>query len=429
MFAPPTPEQRAAILAAVAHASDGIALDAIARAVVPPPDSRRLKEWLDGLADEELVYATGEGRNALYLAVDPDGLLKAYPEPPPVPPATSSAPTSVTTSTPPADSPPAAPAAATPPPANPLQETPTIISAPATTPPAATPNQQPPGIGGAAAAGAGDPALHQTSDPEFPLMLEMAIPTIVTFKFERTRTIAALRSQAAKNQKVGRGMGAYMKYALARLDALTAADVDACGITPAEFAAWKRVFSPPLESPAAPPAANPAIVSPSSALPPRPKRPILGPDIPPDTRTDSAADESPSAVSRRNAPGDDLPFSGGPDLVKVVHAVHGGKLWGYAQVLAKSLLTWRRLPIVVGWAIALRLLFLQDPFPSARLVLSLVPVAGIPWLLYRWGDRARERVGFSLGEAVVVLLLGGWVGLWAARLLIGFTVSLRYSIG
>jgi hypothetical protein len=50
-------------------------------------------------------------------------------------------------------------------------------------------------------------------------------------------------------------------------------------------------------------------------------------------------------------------------------------------------------------------------------------------LLYRWRARAREKLGFGVGEAVVVLGLGGWVGLWAARQLIDLAFWLRFSLG
>lgn len=157
-------------------------------------------------------------------------------------------------------------------------------------PPVTTPTNPPPTVGNVPTAAPGLSAeslakeglfaQHQTFDPDFPAMLNMAVPFIVTDNLDRTRAIASLRSQAATNGEVGSGMGAYLKYGLAQLDALTAAAVDDYRIKPAEFTAWKIAYAAPPESTAARPVGNPSLRASSTPLPRADKRTILPPNIP-----------------------------------------------------------------------------------------------------------------------------------------------------
>lgn len=419
MFVPPTPQQRAAILSTVARADDGIALDAIARSLPsPPPENRQLKQWLDSFIDEELIFSSGSGRAALYLAVDPAALLETYGA---VATATVAVDSKQPTADVPSPIPPPPPPSPDLPPSEPTH-VPDRTTAPAPVQVAAAPVDSP--------TAATTDTLPKASDPDFAPMFELAVPTIIGARLHSTAVVHALRSQAGKNGKVGRGMGAYVKYALGRLDAFTPTDAEAYGITAAEFNAWKRQYSPTDEravasSPVVPATANPTA---TTSIPAPAKRTLLGLDLPPVESEIGEESTSASARLTKDKPSPEDLLSGGPDLVKLTRFVHTG-LFAAALAMTKSLLTWRRVVIAVGWAIALRLIVLPAYFPPPGLVLALIPVAGLPWVAFRWQDRAKQKRPFSIGEAVLFLLLGGWVGLWTARHLIYFAASLRLTLG
>jgi hypothetical protein len=379
MFAPPTPQQERALLCLIAHAADGVSLDQVITALsLTPEDRRMVKQWLDSYIDGNRIFLFGEGRNAVYLAIDPPALQRDFPLPPP-------------------------PSATVP-------QTPVAAAAAA--------NDTPPQPLTAAVANAPAP-----SDADFPRMLDLAIPMIISAPLHRQPTIVCLRDQAGKNGKVGRGVGAYVNYAMGVLDRLTEADVADYGITAEEYAAWKERFAPPL--PPAPPAAAPiAATSPAPSAP----HEVVGVTLPARAPTAASPTSAPPPTPEQPATADLLQVADGPDLIALVQKLRFGTLLNVGIKLTQPMLTWQRIGIVLGWALAIRLVLLHQQVTSTAIALAAIPLSGIPWVVIRLRDRLKESKGFNLREATLLLLAGGWVALYAARILVGLGLSLRYMV-
>ena len=207
MFAPPTSDERRIILSLIARAPDGVPFDRIAQSQPTPPDKRRLRQWLGGFIDEGLILADGEGRDALYLAVDPESLLKLYGAgDQPVNGSNSGAATSGGNGS--RSAPPGAPSA-----------------------------RPTPGASGQQA------VLSDTAaDPDFPAMLEMAIGPIVTWAMDSSKAAVILQSHALRNHKDPAGVAAYVAYGLDSLAALTPADAQRHNLTLEQFSRWRSRF-------------------------------------------------------------------------------------------------------------------------------------------------------------------------------------------
>ena len=165
-----------AVIAALAPFADGATLQEIAQAMKEPPPDRTLSRWLSELVKQDWVVQTGAGRGMRYALSAKARQQLA------VPPAAGSA-------------------------------------APKPSPSPRT---------------AGD-----ASDPDFPALLAMAIPTIVTYAMDRQKVDVLLQSHAVRNQK---NPAAYLAYAHTALETLTFSAVEPDGLTPDQFANWRKFY-------------------------------------------------------------------------------------------------------------------------------------------------------------------------------------------
>jgi hypothetical protein len=243
-----------------------------------------------------------------------------------------------------------------------------------------------------------------------------------------------LRDQAAKNGKVGRGMGAYVKYAMARFESLTVADLEDFSVTPEEFAAWRKSFFPPP-----PPAA--------------PKRVLVGPDPRAAAGANDVADQSPDPLPEEETtvvrtvraalprpPAQSAPRSAAPVAVTtpeidpftaegVLQAMHHGNAEAYkkkAFAVIKTLLTPLRIGICLSIAIALRLSLRELLSSSSLSGLIVFPLSGLAWLYFRWLDET-ESNPLTGREALIILLAGGAVSIFVSNGVMAILYSLLFA--
>ena len=277
------------------------------------------------------------------------------------------------------------------------------------------------------AAAAAPPAA--SVDPDFAEMFDLGLVMFVTAPMPREQTRSALQRQAAEHKKTGPVMKAYVEHSLARLDKFSAVDAEPYGFTPQQIAKWQQIylhgFQPrPLvatkavgvTAPMQPDRGSntaPAVPDAGGA---NASAPPSGPTASDDSAAAAPADSSGATDcgAARPVPANVIdPFSA-DGLLTALHHGHGDAYKQKAFEVITSLLTPLRIGICIGLAVALKLAVHQiSPF-SFYIPFVIFPLAGLPWVFFRWLDETEEK-RLTGREALIVLVAGGVVSVFVAN--------------
>lgn len=393
----PTPQMND-VLAVLAQFPNGATVDQIEQTLTPSVPAKTVRFWLKTLLERNQVVSDGALPTPHYRLAKAASVVPTRP---------AGAKRNV-----------AQPMAqvAVPRPTNPLQpaaETSRTSATPVAAAVAAAPTNEASSVGATAsvpAPTAESPMAVPRVVPEaFLDLFDSCVFSIVIGRHAKNTATIYLQQQAMQCFDSMRERTWFVRYGLARLDALTLEEAENCGVLPEQFEPWKLDYSPTKETdqPAAPER------SPTAAA----AEPVAK-----ETNTRSKVARAPH-----------LPLTRGAmikEAIDLAEPLELGNVWQQSLASLKLLITWRRVGIAVAWGMAVSIISRKVVLAAVAraaakgtatklvaitgpLSYLMIPAAGVAWLIFRWNDCRKTDAKLQAIDYVATLLLGGIISLMA----------------
>jgi hypothetical protein len=378
----PTPTPQAIdVIAVLARFPDGVTAEQIENEIKPPPPPKAVRYWLKMLVEKNQVGCDGPQATGRFR------LLK---------PATAAATKTET----------AAPVIAPP-----VKAQPVPPSVPVAAPATSAPLTPPLAAGPAAAAPA---AAIPVAPTPFEEQFESSVLRIVAGMSPKVTATVLLQQQAMQCFDTLNERKAFVRYGLARLDALTLEEAESYGIFPEQFEQWRPYYDQ------------------------------VTADGEQDDQEEQGTGDSGQAAGRaptkaRGTRVPRIPLTRGAVLreaVTLAEPLALGDVWERGMAALKSLITWRRVGIALGWgifvcvvsqkllmAMAARANTPQGPNKAMLTLMGplsylMIPAAGLAWLVFRSNDCRKTGAKLEALDYGATLIGGGMVSLVVGKVIV-----------